>query len=100
MLASASYDKAARLWDTGSGVALKSFKGYSAPVNAVTFSKDSKMLASASGDSTGTKIAKTEYRSSIYRPKALLRDSMGPLTRIGDIFLRTVEVPQSSGCMK
>jgi hypothetical protein len=48
----------------------------------------------------GIRIARAEYRSSICNPKALLRASMGPLDRVGSICFSSVEVPQSSGCIK
>ncbi|KAF2182405.1 putative WD-repeat protein, partial [Zopfia rhizophila CBS 207.26] len=55
VLASASDDETARLWDTGTGAVLQTLKGHSGLVRAVAFSPDSKVLgnsASASNDMT------------------------------------------------
>jgi WD40 repeat protein len=52
LLASASWDRTVKLWDTSSGVVLHTLKGYSACLCAVAFSADGKLLASASGDRT------------------------------------------------
>ncbi|KAL9615630.1 MAG: hypothetical protein Q9160_009362, partial [Pyrenula sp. 1 TL-2023] len=51
-LASASHDRAVRLWDGQSGKALKTLEGHSDWVRAVAFSPDGKQLASASRDRT------------------------------------------------
>jgi WD40 repeat protein len=51
-LASASYDKTVKIWDTGSGVCLQTLEGHSDRVSSVAFSYDSAQLASASYDKT------------------------------------------------
>src|ERR1700733_6876929 len=51
-LASASYDKTVKIWDTSSGECLQTLKGHSGTVRSVVFSHDSARLASASGDNT------------------------------------------------
>lgn len=48
----------------------------------------------------GIRMARAEYRSSICNPKAVLRALMGPLDRVGSMSFSSVEVPQSSGCIK
>jgi WD40 repeat protein len=45
-------DRTVRVWDVITGKELASFKGHTAPINAVAFSPDSKLLASASADTT------------------------------------------------
>ncbi|MDY6806672.1 MAG: AAA-like domain-containing protein [Cyanobacteriota bacterium] len=51
MLATASSDKTARLWDL-SGNLIAQFVGHTAPVTSVSFSPEGKMLATASSDKT------------------------------------------------
>ncbi|RYP48229.1 hypothetical protein DL768_005836 [Monosporascus sp. mg162] len=51
-LASASYDRTIRLWDTATGAQQQTIEGHSGPVCAIAFSPDGKTLASASGDKT------------------------------------------------
>jgi WD40 repeat protein len=52
MLASASSDKTAKLWDASSGKLLQTLHGHLDILTAIAFSPDSKTLASASGDKT------------------------------------------------
>ncbi|RAL07840.1 WD40 repeat-like protein [Aspergillus homomorphus CBS 101889] len=52
ILASASYDKTIKLWDTDSGTCLQTLEGHDALVFSIVFSHNSKLLASASGDNT------------------------------------------------
>jgi WD40 repeat protein/tRNA A-37 threonylcarbamoyl transferase component Bud32 len=49
-LASASYDKTARLWDASDGHTLLLYRGHTARVNALAWSPDGRYLASASSD--------------------------------------------------
>ncbi len=49
-LASASYDKTVKVWDTATGQETLTLKGHTSVVNSVAFSPDGKRLASASGD--------------------------------------------------
>jgi tRNA A-37 threonylcarbamoyl transferase component Bud32 len=51
-LASASYDKTARLWDGNNGHALLLYRGHTARVNALAWSPAGQYLASASSDCT------------------------------------------------
>src|SRR5437764_983698 len=51
-LASASYNKTVKIWDTSSGECLQTLKGRSGCVYSVVFSHDSARLASASYDKT------------------------------------------------
>ncbi|MBN4001371.1 hypothetical protein, partial [Nostoc sp. LPT] len=50
-IATASYDKTARLW-TLNGQLLQEFKGHQGPVYSVSFSPDGKTIATASYDKT------------------------------------------------
>ncbi|KAG7428037.1 Vegetative incompatibility protein HET-E-1 [Fusarium oxysporum f. sp. raphani] len=52
MVASASDDKTARIWNVETGECKQVLKGHSDSVNSVVFSHDSKMVASASDDKT------------------------------------------------
>src|SRR2546421_7440388 len=52
MVASASYDRTVRLWDSATGASLRTLEGYSDEVRAVAFSPDGKLVASASYDRT------------------------------------------------
>ncbi|KAK6515996.1 hypothetical protein TWF281_004586 [Arthrobotrys megalospora] len=52
-LASASLDCTIKLWDTRTGVQMKTLEGHTGRVNAVTFSPDGKHLASVANDYTG-----------------------------------------------
>jgi Tol biopolymer transport system component len=52
LLASASYDKTVRLWDTATCTLQQTLKGHSDRVWSVAFSPDSRLLASGSGDKT------------------------------------------------
>ena len=51
-LASASWDRTVKIWDTSSGACLQTLEGHSSAVYSVAFSHDSTRLASASGDGT------------------------------------------------
>jgi WD40 repeat protein len=51
-LASASDDRAVKIWDAGSGECLQTLEGHSGWVRSVAFSHDSTRLASASSDRT------------------------------------------------
>jgi WD40 repeat protein len=61
LLASASFDKTVKLWDTDSRAALQTLKGHLHSVNAMAFSPDGKLLASASFDKT-VKLWDTDSR--------------------------------------
>jgi WD40 repeat protein len=52
LLATASGDKTARLWEVASGKALATLAGHENEVNAVAFSPDGKLVATASADGT------------------------------------------------
>ncbi|MCJ1423010.1 hypothetical protein MMC29_000891 [Sticta canariensis] len=51
-IASASFDRTIRLWDSATGAARSTLKGHSGGVRAVAFSPDGKQIASASDDQT------------------------------------------------
>ena len=51
-LASASYDKTIRIWNTANGSILQVFRGHANRVNAVVWSPDNTRIASASDDGT------------------------------------------------
>jgi WD40 repeat protein len=54
LIASASNDKTARLWDATTGAATQTLKGHSDCIKAVAFSHDDKLVASASASSDST----------------------------------------------
>ena len=51
-IASASYDKTVRLWNSITGAAHRTLEGHSGSVASVAFSPDGKQVGSASGDRT------------------------------------------------
>ncbi|CCF45027.1 WD40 domain-containing protein, partial [Colletotrichum higginsianum] len=51
-LASASYDRTVKGWDSATGQCLWTLKGHRTAVNSVAFSGDGTRLASASSDKT------------------------------------------------
>ena len=51
-LATASYDKTAKVWDAATGKELATIAGHAGPVEAVAFSPDGKILATGSYDRT------------------------------------------------
>ena len=52
LVASASYDKTVRLWDSATGAARRTLEGHRGRVWGVAFSPDGKTLASAGDDGT------------------------------------------------
>ena len=52
LLATASHDKTARLWDPATGEHLRTLTGHDQDVHGVAFSPDGRLLATASGDGT------------------------------------------------
>ena len=52
LLATASTDRTARLWDTATGNRLRTLTGHTAGIRAVAFSPDGRLLATASTDRT------------------------------------------------
>ena len=52
LLASASFDKSAKVWDGVTGKFVCTMRGHVGPVYRVTWSGDSRMLVTASEDST------------------------------------------------
>lgn len=47
-VASASFDKTIKIWDIKAGKQVLSITGHTAPVNAIAFSPDGKLIASGS----------------------------------------------------
>jgi WD40 repeat protein len=52
LLATASWDKTARVWDLASGQCTATLEGHSSYVTSVAFSPDGRLLATASHDET------------------------------------------------
>ena len=52
LLATASNDHTARIWDTATGTTRTTLTGHTGPVNGVAFSPDGTLLATAAGDGT------------------------------------------------
>ncbi|CAN9385388.1 unnamed protein product [Alternaria alternata] len=52
LVASASWDRTVRVWETATGTCRHELKGHTDGVNAVVFSRDGQLVASASDDST------------------------------------------------
>jgi WD40 repeat protein len=51
-IATASWDKTARVWDAKTGAETLTLKGHTGPVNSVSWSPDGLRIATASGDKT------------------------------------------------
>ena len=81
-LASASWDKSIKLWDTVTGTELLTLKGHSRGVYSVAFSPDGKRLASGSDDATiklwdtatGTELLTLKGHSSVVHSVAFSPD--------------------------
>ena len=50
LLATASWDKTARLWDMATGECVRTFTGHKSYINAVAFSPDGTLLATGGGE--------------------------------------------------
>jgi len=50
LLATASYDRTARLWDVATGAPARTLTGHTGPVHGVAFSPDGSLIATVSGD--------------------------------------------------